>query len=116
MARSSPDRPTGAGLGLRRALMGPLQSCDARVDLFEIAPENWIGVGGKLGRSLRALTERHDFVCHGLSLSLGGFDPLDETLIARIRRLLDAHGIEIYSEHLSYCADQGHLYDLMPIP
>jgi uncharacterized protein len=109
----------GAGLGLRRALLGPLQESPretAAIDFFEIAPENWIGVGGRLGRTLRSLTERHAFVCHGLSLSLGGRDALDETLLAKIRRLLDAHGIAIYSEHLSYCADEGHLYDLMPIP
>ena len=113
----------GAGLGLRRALLGPLQEHLASaeverraIDFFEIAPENWIGVGGKLGRHLRGLTERHAFVCHGLSLSLGGPEPLDETLLARIRRLLDAHGIALYSEHLSYCSDDGHLYDLMPIP
>jgi uncharacterized protein len=110
----------GAGLGLRRALLGPLQdtaaSHEGAIDFFEIAPENWIGVGGQLGRTLRAFTERHPFVCHGLSLSLGGRDPLDETLLAKIRRLLDAHGIATYSEHLSYCADGGHLYDLMPIP
>ncbi len=112
-----PHRIHGAGLGLRRALLGPLRDKpDAAIDFFEIAPENWIGVGGRLGRALRSLTERHPFVCHGLSLSLGGRDPLDETLLARIRRLLDAHGIAIYSEHLSYCADAGHLYDLMPIP
>src|SRR5512144_1272853 len=131
-----PHRIHGAGLGLRRALLGPLQEHDAfagivpdkrgpagrdppqdpPVDFFELAPENWIGVGGRLGRTLRAFTERHPFVCHGLSLSLGGRDPLDETLLAKIRRLLDAHGIAIYSEHLSYCADGGHLYDLMPIP
>ncbi len=117
----SPRTIHGAGLGLRRALLGPLQDTSANehgaaIDFFEMAPENWIGVGGQLGRALRALTERHPFVCHGLSLSLGGQDPLDETLLAKIRRLLDAHGIAVYSEHLSYCADGGHLYDLMPIP
>lgn len=113
----NPHRLRGAGLGLRRALLGSLrEQPDAAIDFFEIAPENWIGVGGHLGRTLRAFTERYPFVCHGLSLSLGGNDPLDETLLARIRRLLDAHGIAIYSEHLSYCADGGHLYDLMPIP
>jgi uncharacterized protein (UPF0276 family) len=102
--------------------MGPLRdhlataAADDAIDFLEIAPENWIGVGGRLGRELRALTERHPFVCHGLSLSLGGPAPLDETLLARIRRLLDTHGIAVYSEHLSYCSDDGHLYDLMPIP
>lgn len=117
--------PDGAGLGLRRALLGPLAehgfpSADvpaaAAIDFFEIAPENWINVGGALGRQLRRFTERHAFACHGLSLSLGGPAPLDETLLIKIRRLLDAHDIALYSEHLSYCSDDGHLYDLMPIP
>ncbi len=113
-----PGQPAkGAGLGLRRALLGPLQeSPEAPIDFFEVAPENWINVGGKLGKTLRAYTERHPFVCHGLSLSLGGPAPLDETLLHKIRRLLDEHGIVQYSEHLSYCSDDGHLYDLMPIP
>src|SRR5215475_14439919 len=52
----------------------------------------------------------------GLSLSLGGPSPLDETLLHKIRRLLDEHGVRYYSEHLSFCSDDGHLYDLMPIP
>jgi len=113
-----PGQPvTGAGLGLRRALLGPLQETpDAPIDFFEVAPENWINVGGKLGKTFRAYTEKHPFVCHGLSLSLGGPAPLDETLLHKIRRLLDEHGIARYSEHLSYCSDDGHLYDLMPIP
>ena len=120
MSERSPRAIHGAGLGLRRGLLGPLQahlqSPDAAIDFFEIAPENWIGVGGRLGRILRELTERYPFACHGLSLSLGGPAPLDETLVKRIRRLLDTHGIAMYSEHLSYCSDDGHLYDLMPIP
>lgn len=107
----------GAGLGLRRGLMGALRATPSiPVDFFEVAPENWIGVGGTLGRSLRAFTERHRFACHGLSLSLGGPAPLDETLLARIRRFMDAHGIADYSEHLSWCSDDGHLYDLLPLP
>lgn len=116
----------GAGLGLRRSLLGPLQDWRAAregdtgnagaIDFFEVAPENWINVGGRLGKTLRSFTERHAFVCHGLSLSLGGPAPLDETLLHKIRRLLDEHGVAIYSEHLSYCSDDGHLYDLLPIP
>ena len=119
---STPDTPvTGTGLGLRRALLGPLQSLPAgelerHVDFMEVAPENWIAVGGRLGKALRHFTERFPFVCHGLSLSLGGPSPLDETLVRRIRRFLDEHQVRRYTEHLSYCTDDGHLYDLMPIP
>ena len=107
----------GAGLGLRRALLGPLSSADTgAVDFMEVAPENWIRVGGRLGRQFRAFTERYPFVCHGLSLSIGSPAPLDTELLASIRDFLSEHGIRCYSEHLSYCSDDGHLYDLMPIP
>jgi len=107
----------GSGLGLRRALLGPLvdQSPD-QIGFMEVAPENWIGVGGRFGRQFRRVTERHAFVCHGLSLNLGGPAPLDEAFLHRVKQFLDTHRIRSYSEHLSYCADDGHLYDLMPIP
>jgi uncharacterized protein (UPF0276 family) len=86
------------------------------VDFWEVAPENWIGVGGRYGKQFRAFTERYPFVTHGLSLSLGGPSPLDETFLQRLKRFLDTHNIATYTEHLSYCSDDGHLYDLMPIP
>ncbi|UCE88370.1 MAG: DUF692 domain-containing protein [Pseudomonadota bacterium] len=107
----------GAGLGLRRTLLGPLSDQPpAQVDFMEVAPENWIGVGGHLGKRFRTFTERYDFVCHGLSLSLGGPSPLDEAFLHRLKRFLNEHDVRCYSEHLSYCSDDGHLYDLMPIP
>lgn len=107
----------GAGLGLRRELMDGIEAqAPAQIGFLEVAPENWIGVGGSLGKRFRHLTERFPFVTHGLSLSLGGPAPLDEALIRRIKTLLDTHDIRLYSEHLSYCSDDGHLYDLMPIP
>ena len=97
--------------------MGPLAECaETPVDFFEIAPENWIGVGGRFGMALRSFTERHPFVAHGLSLSLGGPGPLDEAFLYRLKQFLDNHRILAYSEHLSYCTDDGHLYDLMPLP
>jgi uncharacterized protein (UPF0276 family) len=83
---------------------------------MEVAPENWMNVGGRFGRAFREFTEQLPFVCHGLSLSIGGPSPLDETFLHRLRQFLDEHGIRCYSEHLSYCTDDGHMYDLMPIP
>lgn len=107
----------GTGVGLRRALMGPLAEADTDAPAFlEVAPENWMTVGGALGRRFRAFTERYAFVTHGLSLDIGGTRPVDEEHVRGIREFLDAHGIADYSEHLSYTGDHGHLYDLMPIP
>ena len=111
---SEPYPVHGAGLGLRRSFLGALaERPPAAVDFYEIAPENWIGMGGVNARRLRALTERHPFVCHGLSLSIGAPTPLDLHFVRQVKAFLDDHGIRTYSEHLSFCSDDGHLYDLL---
>jgi hypothetical protein len=53
----------GAGLGLRRALLGPLLTMDqGEIDFIEAAPENWIGVGGRSGKKI---------ACHGGAIPIG---------------------------------------------
>ncbi len=107
----------GAGLGLRRPLADKLMANPpSDIDFMEVAPENWIHVGGSLGKKFRWFTERYPFVIHGLSLSIGSPAPLDEQLVRDIGDFMAEHDIRMYSEHLSYCSDNGHLYDLMPIP
>ncbi len=108
---------TGSGLGFRRELLPDLeQEVPTSVDFFELAPENWAGMGGTSARQLRAFTERYPFVCHGLSLSLGGMRPLDRELLRQIRTFMGIHGIGLYTEHLSWSNDEGQLYDLLPLP
>lgn len=107
----------GAGLGLRRPLADMLMANPpADVDFMEVAPENWIHVGGALGKKLRFFTERYPFLIHGLSLSIGSPAPLNEQLLHDIKDFMAEHDVRMYSEHLSYCSDDGQLYDLMPIP
>ncbi len=107
----------GAGLGLRRALLGPFENQDLNpVSFMEVAPENWINVGGWRGKAFAEYAEKRPMVLHGLSLSIGGPAPLDETFLAKVRQFMRLHKVPLYSEHLSYCTDNGHLYDLMPIP
>ena len=83
---------------------------------MEVAPENWINVGGRYGRQFRALTERYPLILHGLSLNIGGMAPLDRDLVAAIRDFMREYNCPLYSEHLTYCGDDGHLYDLLPLP
>lgn len=106
-----------AGLGLRRSFLGEIvENPPSNVGFYEVAPENWITIGGKLGKQFRSMTERFPFVCHGLSLSIGSPDPLDEEFVRDVKNFMAEHQIKFYSEHLSYCSNEGHLYDLMPIP
>lgn len=115
----TPVMPTKStvGLGLRRGLIKDLQAAPAGdFDFLEVAPENWIGIGGAHGHALRTLAERYPLSCHGLSLSLGGPAPLDVAFLREVRTFLDQYRVPLYSEHLSYCSDDGHLYDLLPLP
>jgi len=107
----------GSGLGLRRAFLSEIVDQPfEEVDFYEVAPENWMNIGGKIGKQFRSMTERFPFICHGLSLSIGSPDPLDEEFLKALKIFLADHQIQLYSEHLSYCSSGGHLYDLMPIP
>jgi uncharacterized protein (UPF0276 family) len=108
---------TGAGLGLRRELVDTLASgVPQAIDFLELAPENWMDMGGRRARALRTIRAQRPLVAHGLSLSLGSSSPLDEPFLVQLKRFLDEQQIELYTEHLSWCSHQGHLYDLLPIP
>lgn len=118
----------GVGLGLKRELIPQIQqlyndpdSNISNINFVEIAPENWIGAGGKHAQQLSWFTERYPIVCHGLCLSLGGPDPLNVGFLKQVKSFLSTHKIPLYTEHLSYCSDiqqgkAGYLYDLLPIP
>lgn len=107
----------GAGLGLRREHLPDLMAgVPDAIDFFELAPENWLDMGGSRRKALRHIAERRPIVAHGLSLNLGGPAPLDEVFLKRVKRFLDEYRIDLFTEHLSWCGDDGHLYDLLPIP
>ena len=106
----------GVGLGLRRDFIDEFLNAKKVPDFIEIAPENWIGFGGRHAKLLARCVEKAPLICHGLSLSIGGPHPLNLAFIQKIKGFLEDYHIPIYSEHLSYTHDRGYLYDLMPIP
>lgn len=108
---------SGAGLGFRREMESDLDLITAdKVDFLEVAPENWMRLGGKYQHLFEQVAARHNMLTHGLSLSLGSPDPLDIDFVKEVGQFLKKYKIKHYSEHLSYCSADGHMYDLMPIP
>ena len=107
----------GAGLGFRREMLDELlPTLPSDIDFWEVAPENWIPLGGRYQQQFEQASQQAPFTTHGLSLSIGSSDKLDTQFVKRVKGFLDLHNIELYSEHLSYCSGNGHMYDLMPIP
>lgn len=109
---------TLTGIGLRRDLSQSILKHDKSVFSFvELAPENWMGLGGHYRALLEKVSDQYPIFCHGLSLSLGSPDPLDRDFLKELAVFFDTYKIEHYSEHLSYCqSENAHLYDLLPIP
>ncbi|GMU95756.1 DUF692 domain-containing protein [Ignavibacterium album] len=84
---------------------------------IELAPENWMNIGGYWKKVLRRLSEKYPITAHGLSLSIGSPDELDWNFLGQVKNFLKDYDVTVYSEHLSYSkCDNAHLYDLLPIP
>ena len=106
------------GIGFRKDFAADfLNTSVLRPDFIEVAPENWIGIGGLWKKRLDMALEKYPLFTHGLSLSIGSPDELDFELLAGIKKFLSETGAKIYSEHLSYSkCDNAHVYDLLPVP
>ncbi len=86
-------------------------------NFVELAPENWMGIGGYWKKILNQVAEKYPITCHGLSLSIGSPEEIDRQFLKDVKQFLSDYDVKIYSEHLSYSkCDNAHLYDLLPIP
>jgi uncharacterized protein (UPF0276 family) len=107
----------GFGLGLRTPHYEAMQSEPHAVDWLEIITENYLGPGGKPLHYLERMRERFPLVMHGVSLSIGGTDPLDLEYLSQVRNLaarIEPHWI---SDHLCWTGIDGrNLHDLLPLP
>jgi len=107
----------GYGLGLRKEHYKTILDERPAVDWFEILSENYMVDGGKPLYYLDRIREQYPLVMHGVSLSIGGTDPLDQDYLARLRSLADRVQPAWISDHLCWTGVHGtNLHDLMPLP
>ena len=106
------------GIGFRKDFAEELLNTNVLHPSFiELAPENWIGLGGYWKKVLDKAAEKFPITCHGLSLSIGSPDEVDVEFVKQVKKFLKQYNVKVYSEHLSYSkCDNAHLYDLLPIP
>ncbi len=106
------------GIGFRRDIADYIIDAELiQPSFIELAPENWIDMGGYWKKKLNEAASKYAITCHGLSLSIGSPEDIDWDFLRKIKDFLTEYKVEIYSEHLSYTkSGNAHLYDLLPIP
>ena len=108
---------TNIGLGFRREIANEFLNGNIQPDFIEVAPANWIDLGGYWGDVFRKVNEKYPLILHGLSLSIGSPEEPDWNFLNKLKTIIKEFNVEIYSEHLSFAKmDNAHLYDLLPIP
>lgn len=107
----------GFGLGLRPEYYEDALAPDCPVDWFEIISENYMVDGGRPLHMLDQIAERYPLAMHGVSLSIGGRDPLDRDYLRRLSLLEQRVHPALVSDHLCWTGGDGtHLHDLLPLP
>lgn len=106
------------GIGYRKEFSKTFLNTDVlQPDFVEVAPENWLGVGGYWKKELKQVLEKYPLYCHGLSLSVGSPEGIDIGFVKQVKQFLEDTQAVLYSEHLTFSkVDNAHLYDLLPIP
>jgi hypothetical protein len=113
----SANASLGFGLGLRPVHYPEIFDGSPCVDWFEAISENYMVPGGRPIHALMRVRERWPVVLHGVSLSIGSTDPLDEAYLGRLKALADRVEPAWISDHLCWTGIGGiNLHDLLPLP
>jgi uncharacterized protein (UPF0276 family) len=111
-------RPTlGHGVGLRPRHFGRWLSERPRVDWIEATSENYLGFGGRPYAVLEKVRADLPVVLHGVSLSIGATEPLDDRYLASLQRLVERIEPRLVTDHLCWGRHGGrYVHDLWPLP
>lgn len=107
----------GYGLGLRTDHYDDVLEHKPDVDWFEILSENYMVEGGKPLRYLDNIRQHYPMVMHGVSMSIGSVEPLNQEYLQQLKTLMQRVEPMWISDHLCWTGVDGiNLHDLMPMP
>ena len=107
----------GAGVGLKPQHLAAIAADPPPLAFFEVHAENYMGAGGAPHAQLTRIRENYPLSLHGVGLSIGGRQPLDQSHLDRLAALVDRYQPGLFSEHLAWSTHEAHfLNDLLPVP
>lgn len=109
--------PAKAGIGLKPEHYDDIIRLQPDIGFVEIHAENYLVAGGPMHARLRAICEKYPLSVHGVGLSIGGEDPLDENHLTQVASLVERYQPKIFSEHLAWSTHEHAFFnDLLPLP
>lgn len=109
--------PARAGIGLRAPHVCELLERRPEVSWLEVHSENYFAPGGRAVAELDQVRRDYALSLHGVGLSLGSADPLNEEHLENLRRAVARYSPALVSEHLCWTSiGGGHFHDLLPLP
>jgi uncharacterized protein (UPF0276 family) len=107
----------GHGVGLRPRHFACWFSEHPPVDWVEATSENYLGLGGRPYAVLEKVRRDVPVVLHGVSLSIGATEPLDERYLVNLTRLVNRIEPALVTDHLCWGRHGGrYVHDLWPLP
>lgn len=108
--------PWGTGIGLKPQHFREILEMRPDIGFFEVHAENYMVDGGPFHRYLEQIRERYPLSLHGVGLSIGGAEPLDEAHLDRLAALIGRYQPQAFSEHLAWSSHGGNFFnDLLPV-
>lgn len=112
-----PTLPVQAGLGLKTQHIPQILSEKTEIGFFEVHAENYMVAGGPFHHQLTQIRQRYALSIHGVGLSIGAEQAIDEDHLDRLAELLNRYQPHSFSEHLAWSSHGENFYnDLLPIP
>jgi uncharacterized protein len=109
--------PGRAGVGLKPEHYRMILETQPDIGFFEVHAENYMGQGGPPHRYLSAIAASYPLSLHGVGLSIGGSQCLDQAHLRRLKQTVQRYNPVLFSEHLAWSThDAGFLNDLLPLP
>lgn len=107
----------GAGIGLRSAHYREITEALPAIRWLEGHSENYFGAGGQALAYLEVIRSHYPLSLHGVGLSLGSTDPLNQAHLGKVKALCQRFEPQLVSEHLCWCSVSGrYMNDLLPLP
>lgn len=109
--------PAGVGLGLRWDFLEEILELAPALPFVEVSPENYMRRGGYFPAALGKVRSLYPVISHGLTLSVGGTDPLDRAYLEELRDFVKEVDADFHSDHLCWSGTRDNmLHELLPLP